>query len=56
MHDAVQTDLDFRVNLLIVGKFGQELEVTEKYRLLYSYSEAILGYTYVVQNISQRLL
>ena len=28
VRDAVQTDLDMRTNLLVMDKFGQELEVT----------------------------
>ena len=39
VRDAVQTDLDMRTNLLVTDKFGQELEVTPNYRILYTFSE-----------------
>lgn len=39
VRDAIQTDLDTRTNLLIIDKFGQELESTPTYRILYTFSE-----------------
>lgn len=48
VRDAIQTDLDTRTNLLIVERFGQELEVTPSYRILYTFSEQILAYSYAV--------
>ena len=39
VRDAIQTDLDTRTNLLTVDRFGQELEVTNTYRILYTFSE-----------------
>lgn len=39
MRDAVQTDLDARTNLLIIEKFGQELENKKGYKILYTFSE-----------------
>jgi hypothetical protein len=39
VRDAVQTDLDTRTNLLIIEKYGQELENKKGYKLLYTYSE-----------------
>ena len=48
VRDAVQTDLDMRTNLLVMDKFGQELEVTPNYRILYTFSEQILAYSYAV--------
>jgi len=52
VRDAVQTDLDMRTNLLVTDKFGQELEVTANYRILYTFSEQILAYSYSVQNLT----
>lgn len=56
VRDAVQTDLDTRTNLLILDKFGQDLESDNKYRILYTFSEQVLAYSYAVQNISARPL
>ena len=39
VRDAVQTDLDMRTNLLILEKFGQDLESDSKYRISYTFSE-----------------
>ena len=51
--DAVQTDLDQRASLLVVEKFGQEIKKSEKgYRVLYTVSDKIFGYTYAIQNIT----
>ena len=52
VRDAVQTDLDMRTNLLVMDKFGQELEVTQNYRIIYTFSEQILAYSYAVQNLT----
>ena len=48
VRDAVQTDLDNRTNLLIIDKFGQELENKKGYKLLYTFSEQIHAYSYSV--------
>lgn len=37
---------------MIVDRFGQELEVTPTYRILYTFSEQILAYSYAVQNLT----
>jgi hypothetical protein len=39
VRDAIQTDLDTRTNLLILDKFGQDLESDNKYRIMYTFSE-----------------
>ena len=39
VRDAVQTDLDARTNLLVIDKFGQELENKKGYKLYYTFSE-----------------
>jgi hypothetical protein len=39
VRDAVQTDLDTRTNLLIIERYGQELENKKGYKLLYTFSE-----------------
>ena len=39
VRDAIQTDLDTRANLLIIDRFGQELEAKQAYRILYTFSE-----------------
>lgn len=39
VRDAIQTDLDMRTNLLILDKFGQDLESDSKYRIIYTFSE-----------------
>jgi hypothetical protein len=54
VRDAVQTDLDTRTNLLIIEKYGQELENKKGYKLLYTYSEQIHAYSYAVQNMVGR--
>ena len=57
VRDATQTDLDTRVNLLIIDKFGQELKNSKRgYRLLYSFSDKISGYSYAIQNTKNRQL
>ena len=48
VRDAIQTDLDTRANLLIIDRFGQELEAKQAYRILYTFSEQILAYSYAV--------
>lgn len=49
VRDATQTDLDTRVNLMVVEKFGQEVKNSKSgYRLLYSFSDKTFGYTYAV--------
>lgn len=50
----MQTDLDTRTNLLIIDKYGQELENKKGYKLLYTYSEQIHAYSYAVQNMVGR--
>lgn len=50
MRDAVQTDLDARTNLLVIDKFGQELENKKGYKLYYTFSEQVHAYTYAIQN------
>ena len=54
MRDAVQTDLDARTNLLIIDRYGQELENKKGYKLLYTYSEQVHAYSYAVQNMVGR--
>jgi hypothetical protein len=39
VRDAIQTDLDNRTNILIIEKYGQELEVKPGFRTLYTFSE-----------------
>ena len=48
VRDAVQTDLDQRTNLLVIDKFGQELENKKGYKLLYTFSEQVHAYSYAV--------
>ena len=52
VRDAIQTDLDTRSNLQIVDRFGQELEVTPTHRILYTFSEQILAYSYAIENLT----
>ena len=55
VRDATQTDIDTRTCLLILEKFGQELKKSKQgYRLLYSFSDKIFGYSYAVQNIKSK--
>ena len=58
VQDAVQTDLDQRTSLLVMEKFGHELKKSKsgKYRLLYTFSDKIFGYTYAIQNLKDREL
>ena len=51
VRDSVNTDLDVRANLLIMDKFGQEMKVTSTYRILYTFSEQVLAFSYAVQNL-----
>ena len=39
-----------------MDKFGQDLETDTKYRVLYTFSEQVLAYSYAVQNISAKAL
>ena len=39
VRDAIQTDLDNRTNVLIIERFGKELEVKRGLRVLFTYSE-----------------
>lgn len=48
VRDAVQTDLDTRTNLLVIDKFGQELENKKGYKLFYTFSEQVNAYSYAV--------
>jgi hypothetical protein len=55
--DAVTTDLDTRTSLLVMEKFGHEQKKSKQgYRLLYTFSDKILGYTYGVQNTKDHSL
>jgi hypothetical protein len=54
VRDAVNTDLDTRANLLIMQQFGQELKANDLYRILYTYSEQILAFSYAVENLSDK--
>ena len=54
VRDAVQTDLDTRTNLLIIEKYGQELENKKGYKLLYTFSAQIHANSYAVQNMVGR--
>ena len=51
VRDAVQTDIDQRTTLLVIEKFGQEIKKSKSgYRLLYTFSDKIYGYSYAIQN------
>ena len=51
VQDAVLTDLDARTTLLIIERFGQEMKKSKAgFRLLYTYSDKIVGYSYAVHN------
>ena len=39
VRDGIQTDLDNRTNVLIIERFGKELEVKRGLRVLFTYSE-----------------
>lgn len=57
VQDATQTDLDTRTTLLIIEKFGQELKKSKSgYRLLYTFSDKVSGFTYAIQNTKNRKL
>jgi len=56
VRDAIQTDLDMRTNLLILDKFGQDLESDSKYRIIYTFSEQVIAYSYAVQNLASKPL
>lgn len=45
-----------RTNLLILDKFGQDLESEHNYRILYTFSEQVLAYSYAVQNMTNKPL
>jgi hypothetical protein len=42
--------------LLVLDKFGQDLEQEKNYRILYTFSEQVLAYSYAVQNLSSKPL
>ena len=49
--------MDLRTNLLVIEKFGQELKNSKSgYRLVYSFSDKIFGYSYAIQNVSSRAM
>ena len=50
VRDAIQTDLDNRTNVLIIERFGKELEVKRGLRVLFTYSEQVHTYSYGVIN------
>ena len=57
VQDAVQTDLDTRVTLLVTEKFGHEVKKSKQgYRLQYTFSDKINAYSYSVQNIKDKPL
>lgn len=56
VRDAIQTDLDARTNLLIIERFGQELENRKGYKILYTFSEQIHAYSYALQNMVGRTI
>ena len=40
----------------MIEKFGQELEAKKNYKVLYTFSEQIHGYSYAIQNLSNAAL
>ena len=51
VRDSLQTDLDQRVALLILEKFGIEDKNSRSgYRLLYTFSDKVYGFSYAIQN------
>jgi hypothetical protein len=48
VRDAIQTDLDARTNLLVIDRFGQELEAKKGYKVIYTFSEQVHAYSYAV--------
>jgi calpain-15 len=52
VRDAVQTDLDNRWNIAILANYGQELDKTNIFKAIYTFSEQIHAYSYGVFNIS----
>ena len=50
VRDAVQTDLDNRCNIAILATYGQELDKTNNFKALYTFSEQIHAYSYGVLN------
>ena len=38
----------------MVDRFGQELEATATYRIVYTFSEQVLAYSYAVQNLTNK--
>ena len=50
----MQTDLDVRTTLLVMEKFGHEVKKSKQgYRLMYTFSDKIFGYSYGIQNLKE---
>ena len=56
VRDAIQTDLDNRTNVLILEKYGQELESKRGFKTLYTFSEQVHAYSYGVFNEHNRAI
>ena len=51
MKDALLTNVDFKASELVIQEYGMVQKEKKEYKVLYSFSEMALVYSYAIQNL-----
>ena len=51
MKDALLTNVDFKASELVIQEYGMVQKEKKEYKVLYSFSDMALVYSYAIQNL-----